>query len=78
MSASQRGPATLLDRAPAVLLRLGHPGLRVLAGFARQGPAVATLSIFVEPMTERVRLVAHGAVGRGLAGRRAGGAGRRR
>jgi hypothetical protein len=28
------------------------------AGFARQGPAVATLSIFVEPMTARsVRLL---------------------
>ena len=32
------------------------------AGFARNGPAVATLSIFVEPMTSELRLVAHRAV----------------
>ena len=46
----RRLPAKLIDRLPF------HYGWLVLAcvccaGFSRQGPAVATLSIFVEPMT---------------------------
>ena len=44
-------PCDPADLAPAVLLRLGDPGVRVLCRICAQGPAVATLSIFVEPMT---------------------------
>ena len=39
------------------------------AGLSRQGGAVATLSVFVAPMTRRVRLVTDGLVGGGIGGR---------
>ena len=51
MLSSQRGLAALL--IPRLPFYYGWVILACVcsAGFARQGPAVATLSIFVEPMT---------------------------
>src|SRR5215471_1640402 len=51
---SDRSPpsaTTPAERAPAVFLRLGRPGLLVLRRLRPAGPAVSTLSVFVEPLT---------------------------
>ena len=51
MTTSQRGLATLMASRLPFFYGWVILACVCCAGFARQGPAVATLSIFVEPMT---------------------------
>src|SRR5258708_4837674 len=63
-------PASSPGAAPAVLLRLGGAGLPLPGGLRAPGPGGGDVVDLCRADDGRIRLVAHGDGGRGVAGRR--------